>query len=259
MYLYLYDSLLRQRQYERVLSNLETQLIDLGISGKIVRLSSLLSPRQIIQEEQRRTKETKTVVVVGDDAAFTKIIQQAADVPVTFGWVPVGAKTELAERFGLPYGAAAAPILSRRRVAALDVGQFNQYFFIDFCRVPLARISLALNGSMQVTAEAQRMECAIWNMPPTDKKMLPPGYTPSPLDGQLEIVLQPVEKSSLFGKRLAPASIFPFREVRLKLEKPAPAVLDGHIVKENQIFIRLMPQQLKVIVDRTPGEWMSSI
>lgn len=255
MYIYLYDALLKQRQYERVLSNLETQLIDLGISGKIVRLSSLLSPRQIIQEEQRRNKEMKTVVVVGDDAAFTKIVGQAADLPVIFGWVPVGAKTDLAERFGLPYGAAVAQILSRRRVVALDVGQFNQYFFIDYCRVPLARISMAMDGSMNITAEAQRMECSIWNIPPSDKKIMPPGYTPSPLDRQLEIVLQPIEKSGLFGKRLAPASIFPFREVRLRLEKPAPVVLDGQIFKENQITIRLMSNPVKIIVDRTPAEW----
>lgn len=254
MYLYLYDASLKARQYERVISNLETQMTDLGIAGKIVRLSSLLSPKQIITEELRRTKEMKTVVIVGDDTAFTKIIQQVADVPVTFGWVPVGPKTELAERFGLPYGAACAPILSRRRVASIDIGMFNQFFFIHYVHVPLSTVSMSLNGQVTVTATAQRMECSVWNLAPSNKSLVPPGYTPSPSDRQFEIVLQPVAKRSLFGTTMAQPSIFPFTEVRLKLEKTMPVDLDGQIYKENQIHIRLAPQPLKLIVGKSSGE-----
>lgn len=250
MYLYLYDASLKQRQYERVISNLETQLTDLGITGKIIRLSSLLSPKQVIAEELRRTKEMKTVVVVGDDTAFTKIIQQVADLPVTFGWVPVGPKTEMAERFGLPYGAACAPILSRRRTLSVDIGQLNQYFFLDYCHVPLSTVTMALDGNVTISATEQRMECNIWNVPPADKGVLPPGYMPSPFDRQLEIVLQPVAKRSIFGSTMATPSIFPFREVRLKLDKTVSVELDGHVYKESQVIIKLFPQQFKLIVGK---------
>lgn len=251
MYLYLYDTALKQRQYERVVSNLETQLTDLGIAGKIVRLSSLLSPRQVIQEEVKRSKETKTIIIVGDDTCFTRVIQQAADTPgVTFGWVPVGPKTDLAERFGLPYGAACAPILSRRRAAAIDIGQFNQYFFIDYCHVPLTTVTMALDGKVTITATAQKMECSVWNIPPTMKTLLPAGYLPSPSDRQFEIVLQPIAKRSIFGSTMAQPSIFPFNEVRLKLEKTMPIELDGQTYKENQITIKLAPFQLKLIVGK---------
>lgn len=250
MYLYLYDTALKQRQYERVVSNLETQLTDLGIAGKIVRLSSLLSPRQVITEEIRRSKETKTVVIVGDDTCFTRIIQQAADVPITFGWVPVGPKTELAERFGLPYGAAAAPILSQRRVMSIDIGKCNQFYFIDYCHVPLSIVTMSLDGAFTVNGVAEKMECHVWNMTPTNRIVLPPGYTPVPYDRQLEIVLQPVERKSLFSSRLAPASIFPFTEVRLKLEKPVAIEVDGNTLKESQITISLLAQPIKLIVNR---------
>lgn len=254
MYLYLYDALVKQRQYERVISNLETSLTDLGIIGKIVRMSSLLSPRQVIAEEIRRSKDMKTVVIVGDDSAFTKMIQQVADQPVTFGWVPVGQKTELAERFGLPYGAACATVLSRRRVLSVDIGQLNQYFFLDYCHVPLSTITMSLDGAVSISATQQRMECNVWNVPPNDRGQMPPGYTPSPFDRQLEIVLQPVAKRGLFGSRMAAPSIFPFREARLKLEKAVPIVLDGHTYKESQLTIKLHPQPFKLIVGRVADQ-----
>ncbi|MCX6780635.1 MAG: hypothetical protein NT003_00735 [Candidatus Magasanikbacteria bacterium] len=250
MYLYLYDASLKQRQYERVISNLETQLTDLGIAGKIVRLSSLLSPKQVISEEVRRSKELTTVVIVGDDTAFTKIIQQVADSPVTFGWVPVGPKTDLAERFGLPYGAACAQVLSRRRVINLDVGMCNQFYFLDSCHIPLSTVTMSLGGSVTISGAAEKMECFIWNVPPTDQSIMPPGYTPSPCDRQLEIVLQPVARKGLFSSQLAPPSIFPFTEARLKLEKSVAVEIDGNIVKESQLKIRLLPQALKLIVNK---------
>lgn len=250
MYLYLYDASLKERQYERVISNLETQMTDLGITGKIVRLSSLLSPKQIISEEIRRTKELKTVVIVGDDTAFTKIIQQVADLPVTFGWVPVGPKTDLAERFGLPYGAACAQILSRRRVMDLDVASCNQFYFFDFCHIPLVGVTMQLDSSMTIRGDAEKMECFIWNVPPSNRSQMPPGYTPSPFDRQLEIVLQPVARKTIFSSKMAPPSIFPFREAKIMLDKPMSVNVDGNILKERQLTIKLLPTPLKLIINR---------
>jgi len=201
-------------------------------------------------EEIRRSKEMKTVVIVGDDAAFTKMIQQVADQPITFGWVPVGQKTELAERFGLPYGAACASILSRRRVLSVDIGKLNQYFFLDYCHVPLSTITMSLDGAVSISAMQQRMECHVWNVPPQDKSVMPHGYSPSPFDRQLEIVLQPVAKRGLFGSTMATPSIFPFREARLKLDKAVTVEVDGHTYKESHITISLCPQQFKLIVGR---------
>lgn len=253
MYLYLYDGLLKARPYERVLSTLETQLTDLGIAGKIVRLSTLLSPKQIITDEMRRSKELRTVVVVGDDTSFTKIVQQTADIPVTFGWVPIGPQTDLAERIGLPYGAACAPVLSRRRVIALDVGQFNQYFFIDSCHVPMSHVTMSLNGAISISGVAQQMQCDIWNLSPSSVGALPPGYAPSPVDRQLEIVLQPVARRGMFRSEVASASIFPFTEARLKFEKTVSVIVDGRPYKENQMVVHLASRQMKLIVDRSRG------
>lgn len=251
MYLYLYDSALKGRPYTQVVNNLETKLTDLGVTGKIVRLTSLLSPRQVIQDELRRGKDLKTIVVVGDDTTFTKIIQHVADLPVTFGWVPVGPKTDMAERFGLPYGAACAQILSRRRIMLVDVGQFNQYFFIDHVVVPVTNITMNIDNAITISGAQEKMMCSIWNLPATSKSDMPPGYTPIPHDRQLEIVLQPVAKKSFFNSSLAPASIFPFKEVKLKLEKTMPIDVDGHVMKENQITIKLVPLPLKLIVGKS--------
>ncbi len=109
---------------------------------------------------------------------------------------------------------------------------------------------MQLDASMTITGAAEKMECFIWNVPPSNRSQMPPGYTPSPFDRQLEIVLQPIARKSIFSSKMAPPSIFPFKEARLMLEKPASVEVDGNILKERQLIIKLLPAPLKLIIDR---------
>ena len=65
MYYYIYDSYLAEKKYESTIARIENRLTDLGINGKINRLSFLKNIHQIIGEEVKRG--VKTVVVVGSD------------------------------------------------------------------------------------------------------------------------------------------------------------------------------------------------
>lgn len=255
MYLYLYDALLKKRQYERVLTALETKIHDFGIGGRIIRLTSLLSPRQLVQEELRRERELTTVVVVGDDAAFSRIITQAGDLPVVFGWVPVGQKLEVAEILRLPYGAEAAVILSKRRILELDLGQCNQYFFMDYCHLEPTFLQVKLDDNFKIGSAEQKIECTIWNLPSGHRFNLPRGYRPNPMDRQLEVVLQPWKRHGLFGKEPCPVSVLPFREAKIKFDRPVNVELDGQVLKETQVTLRLCAQPLKLIVEGKQIHW----
>ena len=88
MYFYIYDSFLHDKRFERDLAAIETRLTDLGVSGKIGRLTPFVSARGLVRDEARRGAQT--VVVVGNDATVAKVVEGLGEEKVTLGIIPVG-------------------------------------------------------------------------------------------------------------------------------------------------------------------------
>lgn len=72
MYVYLYDNLVKHSRYASVLKAIEIQLTDLGLSGKVLRLTNYNDVRSIIEYELKRG--AKTIVLVGDDTTVGNVI-----------------------------------------------------------------------------------------------------------------------------------------------------------------------------------------
>ncbi|KKQ56205.1 MAG: hypothetical protein US74_C0017G0013, partial [Parcubacteria group bacterium GW2011_GWA2_38_13] len=72
MYLYLYDNSLNSNKYHKLLSHIEMRLTDLGIGGKISRLSPLKNLQDLISDEIRFG--VKTIVAVGNDETVSMVI-----------------------------------------------------------------------------------------------------------------------------------------------------------------------------------------
>src|SRR3989338_2880950 len=102
MYLYLYDSFLNQKKYTSALARIETRLTDLGIGGKICRLSPLRNIKELIADEL--ANGVKTIVVVGNDKTLSEAINFVAQHDVTLGLIPIGPNNSLAGQLGLPAG-----------------------------------------------------------------------------------------------------------------------------------------------------------
>ena len=55
MYVYLYDSSVKQAAFAQILKEVEIQLTDLGLSGKVIRLGNYNDARSVIEYELKIT------------------------------------------------------------------------------------------------------------------------------------------------------------------------------------------------------------
>jgi diacylglycerol kinase family enzyme len=127
MYYYIYDSYLSEKKYVSTLARIENRLTDLGINGKINRLSFLKNIRQVLEDEVK--KGTKTIVVVGNDQTLNKVVNIIHDLNITIGYIPVG-KNNISELLNIPEAELACDTLSARIIKNVDLGKINdEYFF----------------------------------------------------------------------------------------------------------------------------------
>ena len=128
MYLYLYDSFLNSSKHTKMLARVEMRLTDLGIGGKIARLSPLKNIRELIKDEVKNG--VKTVVAVGNDKTVIQIVNDIAEHAVTLGIIPVGKNNKIAAALGISGTDEACPILSARKLEKIDLGKANNTYFL---------------------------------------------------------------------------------------------------------------------------------
>src|SRR3989344_5440347 len=144
MYLYLYDSFLNKKKYAAPLARIETRLTDLGIGGKIFRLSPLRNVEELIADEIRTG--TKTIIPVGHDRTLSQIVNVSARFELTIGLIPIGPDNTIARTLGIPEGEAACNILAARIVKRIDLGRINNVYFIS-------------NLQLNVNGQAVTLQC----------------------------------------------------------------------------------------------------
>lgn len=250
MYIYLYDNFLRQKKYDATVKAMEQRLTDFGIAGKIIRLQTFTSSDAIIAEEIRRG--AKTVVIVGDDTTFGHVLSRAASHEATFGFLPVGPNTSIASVLGIPVGVDACEVLSKRRKLSLDVGWFNNRFFINQLHISPAKVSVTYDERFTVSTKNAMLELVVCNLQPFvwrdgGKKQV----DVHPQDAKLEAFLRPVVGKTLFGKyEYEEPSIFPFEEMIVKSKKAFEVIADGKRSKEVNVKIKLAKNRINMIVGR---------
>jgi diacylglycerol kinase family enzyme len=253
MYFYIYDSFLSEKKYSRTLAAIETRLTDLGISGKIGRLSPFTTAKGLIRDEVRRG--TETVVIVGNDETISKAIEGIGEVQVTLGFIPVGAPTTIAEALGIPLGEEACDILSKRLVQKIDLGRVNGRFFLSSVCIPSGRVVIEGDGQYRILMPSVDCEVVVSNlrsavMPQSNIKVANnPG---DPMDGMLDAMITPYP-NSLFGfnKRPISPSIIPMKRLNIKSEEPIDIFADGQAFTNSNFLIEVVPECLKVITGRS--------
>lgn len=251
-YLYLYDSYLQDPEYKNIIANIEKRLRDFEIFGKTVKLSSFTNPRVLIEDEMRHG--IKTVVMVGNDDSFIRILSRAADLNVTFGFIPVGQKkNHFAEILGLPLNEKACEVISARKIEKLDYATINEKnFFICYLYIPSARLKVQCDESFSADLRQEKFEVAIANLlpPPFESQR----FQLHPQDGQMEIYFRPAGGGLLSGlmgnKKKRKISTFFFKKILLKMEKPALVIADGRESKEAMITIEVNKKKLAMIVGK---------
>lgn len=249
MYVYLYDQFLKEKRFSEALKLIETRLTDYGIAGRIIRLQHFTSPETIIAEAVR--KGAKTIVVVGNDATFAKVLSRGAAYPATYGFLPVGPNNSIAKVLGLPVSAEAADILARRRKVYLDVGWFNNRFFVSQLHIPPHQITVEYDERFKVSSTTSKMELVVCNLQPFYWQRQGREMVVHPQDGKLEAFVRPVIKTGWFKREeFEEPSIFPFEEMVVSSSAPFVVEADGKTSKETRITIKLSRSQVEMIVGK---------
>lgn len=250
MYVYLYDNLLRQKNFTSTIKAIEVRLTDYGIAGKILRLNNYIDTKPIIEDEIK--KGAKTIVIVGNDSTFGQVLSRSATCGCTFGFLPVGPDNSIAEVLGIPEGVEACDVLSKRRREFLDVGWMNSRYFVSQLHIMPGKLQVVYDERFKVTA-ADKMEVIVCNLQPffwkKDKKDRERRVV-HPQDGKLEAFLRPLTKNKWWGYKYEDPSIFPFEEMMISSREPFTVEADGKISKEVKVKIKLAHSKIDMIVGR---------
>lgn len=247
MYQYIYDAFLGQRQYAKILAEIENRLTDLGIHGRVDRLSPLKSVAEAVDDGVRRG--IKTVVAVGNDETLKKVIEVAPNYKVTVGVIPLGSPNRMARLLGVPDGADACETLSARRTVTIDVGKVNGQYFLSSLVIPAGRVTLDCEGKYRVTSVgvAAVHICNLAAVGGRDE----PYHISDPCDGFLDAIIEPtVGRFPWQKKNKAAPTILPLRRISVTSHKPFSVVADGRQMRNSIMHIEVLPLKLKIIAGK---------
>jgi len=238
MYLYIYDSFLNDKKYNDLLIKIEKRVTDLGIKGRVARLSILKNMKELIIDGVREGVET--IVVIGDNKTFSKVINIIANLNITLGLIPINNNNKIAKLLGIPPGSLACETLASRIIKRIDLGRVNKHYFISKAQINNGNIEINY-GNFKIMPTTEKNSITFYNF--SNNKDF------SPVDGILEMVIIPI-KSTFFGKKNIKSTIFPFQNIKINStsDEQATVLIDEQIIVKTPVKIKVDPKKLKVIV-----------
>jgi len=253
MYLYLYDSFLNNTKFNNKLARIETRLTDLGIGGKISRLSPLKNLKELVDDEVKAG--VKTIVAVGNDKTLAEVINVTAERKVILGYIPVGEDNPIAKILGIPEEDKACDVISARKIEKIDLGKINGNYFLGNIKIVNGPVTLECEKKYQVEVSSEQCQINLCNLRPAflGASNFSNAYF-NPQDGLLEALVQitnPGKKVfTLFSKQETKDSIFPFKKLAVKSAKSVTVVADDQRVLKTPVNIEIAPKKIKVIVGK---------
>lgn len=242
MHFYVIDDFLSDKRYEAALNRIQARLTEIGIQGRMERLTILKNVTEVIEEAVRRGADT--IVAIGDDRTISKMISTVARQNLPFGIIPVGPHQTIARSIGLPDGAEACETLSRRVVENVDLGKAGDRYFLVSLDLPESNYRLECDGQYRISTE-QAESLSVRNLSRDSSHH-------NPKDGILEAVIGEGRRGMFSGffRRASEPSIFPFKRLTITAETPLALLLDGQIVLKTPVTVEATPRKLKLIVGK---------
>lgn len=252
MYLYVYDAYVQDPKYEGVLANVENRLLELGINGKVERLSYLKSPSELMLDGLKRG--ARTIVAVGNDDTFKKVLTAVAAFDVVIGMIPIGARSHLAEVLGIGHEEKACDAISMRLVKSIDLLKANNHFVLSSIYIPSRQmVTLEVDGRFRVSPIQYRDDVTISNLGPIfDEDASRRKELHNPQDGIAEIEFRTMDRGLL--KRAKPKgkkSVFHGRVINVYgYDQKVQMVADVNTKLTSPLSIQVLPKVQKVIVGK---------
>ncbi len=240
MHVYIYDDYLNKGKYHKIINRLEIRLTDLGLNGKIIRLSGIKNIKGSIQNEIKLG--AKTIIAVGNNQTVNKIIGAIIDTDLygdfqkhtLLGIIPIGDDNSIATSFGIKNEMEACNILLARRIEKIDLGLVGSHYFLNQASIQSRGTNVEI-ADYSITV-AEKGEIKIINLlsdKDTDIKS-------SPHDGRLDLYIKTRKKD-----------ISRLTTDRLKISNPDnKLIIDGVMEIETPAEIGIMRDRVNIIVGK---------
>lgn len=251
MFFYLYDAFVLDKKFAPILDRIESRIIELGINGRVEKLTPLRNIKEII--ELGIKAGAHTIVVVGNDHTFLKALQVVAQhTTCALGFLPIG-ESQLGSLFGITDPLEGCNTLSRRITKQLPLGKANQTFFLSEVTADFAAGTvLRCNEQWNLITQTEHTICTITN----------PGSRGHE-SNQLQVTLEPQGNSSSWlrkAKRLHPTTVLVNKVSIDHPESAASLALDHTTVLKSPVGFSIKPKAIKVIVGKQRKiHWQSPI
>jgi len=246
MHVYIYDSFVNQKKYQRALANVETRITDLGLNGKICRLGVMTKIQDIVTNEIRRG--AKTIIAVGNDQTINQAINALVGSEVPLGIIPIGSEyNTVAECLGINSAEEACDILSARRIEKLDLGKANYFYFLTNASITGKGTVVEINQDYSIEI-LEKGSIHIVNLPPENKINLPARGKFDPQDGRLELYIKTEAKKNFF-KKIVDQSVFTFEKLTIN-NNSYPLLIDNATQVAPPVEINIAKRALNVIVGK---------
>lgn len=254
MYYYLYDTFLADSKFEKIIDRIKTRLLDLEIQGKHEKLTLLKSIDELINDETKRG--ISTIVVIGNDRTFLKVVDAAAKNNLTLGLIPVGEDNNIARSFGLAEVEAACDVIAARKIVRFDLGKIGSQYF--FSNLKITKNLDRLQIQKDAYAMIPRPDCAsveVYNFyfPRGERAFEQKLARVNGQDQMIELVIKKkVRKGSWLRRKTGERidTIIQSKIFDIKSFEYLPVVLDDFKIIKTPVRVEVEPLKLKIIAGK---------
>jgi len=245
MNIFIYDSYLSEKKYSSSLSKIETRITDLGLNGKIIRLSLLKNVISSIDNEIKRG--AKTLIAVGNNHTLNKVLNslcssnhpEALNIPVFI--IPVGKENnEIANNLGIDNFLNACEVLSSRRIEEINTVMANNNYFLSEAKINTVGTKVEIDKNF--TIEILDQGNIIINNLNLNNKIIPENISCSPTDDKIELFIQSKKEKKI-------KSVFSFKELIIE-SKNKNLILDRSEELKTPILLKISEKKIKLIVGK---------
>ncbi|MCD6471058.1 hypothetical protein J7K86_00825 [bacterium] len=251
MYLYLYDSILVEPKYKKILDLIENRLTDLGINGKIVRLTILENASQIVKENLKN-EDINTIVAIGRDKLLFETATAMANSDKVLGFIPIE-PSEQSEILGIPPNEFACDVLSARLIKKIDLGKINNLFFFSSVEINDGNVKINCDNSYQIIPQIP-VKIKIINLDFLKfSQEIKNANVGLPNDSYLEILLGKTKKLFPFFRKIKEKnSIFYAKKIEIfsQEKEETEIIVDQERIIKTPAEAKVFPQALKIIVGK---------
>lgn len=285
MYYYIVNPAAGGAKINKIQERLQERLKRLGIMGEFVKSTGPDDVAKLAKLGMERGY--KTIVAVGGDGTINEVMNAIIDNDkVVLGIIPTGTTNDLANALGINDWYSATGILASRKVEQIDLGVVKDRFFVtsvaagfdarlsSIKRLSKGNLPERIRFRLGVLKEAAafkpmdarlkfdnnyEVEAEAFNVIVSNSTFFPlKNVKTSPDDNILDAIVITKIPGSKALKYVSDAStidlpkisVFHSNNIYLSTKKPVPVAIDGQIICETPVEIKMADKKLRVIVSR---------